>query len=560
MPAAVTELPRPLRAILALGLLTSAATQSGCPAMPGEFGNPWDPANSALDFDGDGVPNSEDRCPDRPSEREESICDGLDNDCDGLVDERLGPIPADNVRGVCADNVRVCGGAAGYVDAGNNHVPAKEECNGLDDDCDGKTDEGDPDGGGRCDTGESGRCSRGTEHCRDGWLRCTPDDDSVAEVCNGLDDDCDGSTDEGDPEGGLACATAEFGRCSFGTQSCGKDGRLRCERASGPAVEECNGLDDDCDGSVDEWGVCGSCVPGVVNPDAPLHERWVQVCPGEFLMGSPWDEPARRPSDPGSEMQHRVAITRPILVQATEVTQGQWSAVARAEGWAVENPSSFPGDDRRPVENVTWWEALRYMNALSRLSGLPECYRELAGCDGGDPGSEQDCGAARWAAGPDCEGYRLPTDAEWEYAARAGAEGMFPGCGPAGAADACDSSNLLTCDALNLDLDTRGVYCANNPWGPAPVGSKAPNDLGLHDVMGNVWEWVWDWHSTTHGGHVGLDQVLRDPTGPEEGDYRVVRGGSWSYFAWHCRVAHRSSYTPGYRSNDLGLRPVRTGS
>jgi formylglycine-generating enzyme required for sulfatase activity len=332
--------------------------------------------------------------------------------------------------------------------------------------------------------------------------------------------------------------------------------RFGCAPCPDPAdrgPEVCDGRDNDCDGEADEDGAC-PCEPGVVNPADPVQERWVQVCPGEFVMGSPADEPSRE----DNEEQHRVEITRPFLIQATEVTQGQWRAVARAEGWAVENPSFFPGDDLRPVENVNWWEALHYLNALSRAEGLAECYTDFAGCDGADPGSDQECASVSWAAGPGCEGYRLPTEAEWERAARAGGAGMFQGCGAQGEADACDGSNMETCDALNPDLDAVGVYCANDPGRPAPVGSKAANAWGLHDVHGNVWEWTWDGYATDYGGHQGLGGAVADPTGPLAGSTRVYRGGSWDFYADYARAANRGLGDPGNRRGHLGFRLARS--
>ena len=356
------------------------------------------------------------------------------------------------------------------------------------------------------------------------------------------------------PAGGEVEPECDLTECPCPDAVCRPAGRCFCPECS---VDEDCPAGEACMGWVCE-PVVTDCVPGPVNPEAPVSERWVQVCPGEFVMGSPAEEPDREPWDPGSETQHRVEITRPFLVKATEVTQGEWRAVARAEGWAVENPSTYPGDDLRPVETVNWWEALRYLNALSRGEDLDECYVDFTGCDGDDPGSGQECASVTWPGGLDCEGFRLPTEAEWEYAARAGTTGMFYNCGPQGEADACDAGNLAGCGALNADLAEVAVYCANDPGHPAEVGSRAPNAWGLHDALGNVYEWAWDWYATGYGGHQGMGGVVTDPLGGPPGVYRVFRGGSWALYAEHCRTAFRFRHTPGARNGALGLRPARS--
>ena len=216
---------------------------------------------------------------------------------------------------------------------------------------------------------------------------------------------------------------------------------------------------------------------------ATIGYRMVQIPAGRFLMGSPGNEPSRD----GDETQHWVTISKGFSLGVTEVTQGQWKRVMGS------NPSNFKncGDDC-PVESVSWTDAVEFCNRLSDLEGLSRCYS-----------------GQNWDQS--CTGYRLPTEAEWEYAARAGTTGPF------------HTGNCLSTSEANYDGNYPLSGCSKGQYRKTPirVGSLASNSWGLYDMHGNVWEWVWDWKADYPSGSV------TDPVGPSGGSTRVDRGGSW---------------------------------
>jgi formylglycine-generating enzyme required for sulfatase activity len=221
------------------------------------------------------------------------------------------------------------------------------------------------------------------------------------------------------------------------------------------------------------------------SPDAATNSvgmRMVRVAPGSFLMGSPPGEPMRQEE----ETPHRVTLTRAFRIAATEVTRRQWLAVMpRSDG-------SEPGDDR-PVTSVSWTEAQEFCAALSRREG---------------------------------KRYRLPTEAEWEYACRAGA--------PAG-----------------TDLAATAWYSENSDAATHPVGLKAANAWGLSDMLGNAAEWTLDAYGPYPRGDVS------DPTGAATGATKVVRGGSWRSFPAALRCAAGAGTPESYQLPHVGLRVVQ---
>ena len=233
---------------------------------------------------------------------------------------------------------------------------------------------------------------------------------------------------------------------------------------------------------------------------------------GTFRMGSPEGvgESYERP-------QHEVRLTRPYWMGVYPVTQALWAAVA-TQAKLPPKPSRFEGD-QRPVERVSWFDAVRWCNAASQLAHLGQVYRIG---EGDSPTVENVAGAT---------GFRLPTEAEWEYACRAG------------------TTTRWSFGEDEGRLPEHGWFDGNGAGQTHPVGEKAANPWGLHDLHGSVWEWCDD-------GVRGYAAALAvDPAGARA-DRRVVRGGSWNYSADRCRCAFRSMRNPGSRNENQGFRVV----
>ena len=228
-----------------------------------------------------------------------------------------------------------------------------------------------------------------------------------------------------------------------------------------------------------------------------LGQTFSLIPAGTFTMGSPPDEPGRY----GDETQHQVTLTQPFYMQTTEVTQAQWETVMGS------NPSYFSGCPTCPVEGVSWNDVQEFIIKMNvRGEGT----------------------------------YSLPTEAQWEYAARAGSTTAFYNGG----------ITALTWGDPNLDAI--GWYCYNSSSMTHPVAQKIPNAWGLYDMSGNVGEWCSDWYG------IYSSSAVTDPTGPSSGSSRVIRGGSWYEYARECRSAYRGEYySPDSSRSWIGFRLLR---
>ncbi len=272
---------------------------------------------------------------------------------------------------------------------------------------------------------------------------------------------------------------------------------------------------------------------------------------GVFEMGDALNE--GRPS----ERPLRQIDVPAFMIDRHPVTWTEWRVVHQ---WAVENGYSFdhPGAgqaDDHPVQSISWFDAVKWSNARSEMEGLVPCYytsddfTETRIYRTGRVAMQSDW--VRW----DATGYRLPTEIEWEKAARGGAEGRrFPWQ----VNEITHSrANYFSWQGYDYDLGPDRGYHPMHDEGSYPktnaVDEFEPNEYGVKGMAGNVWEWCWDWYDEEA---YTLDPET-NPYGPEEGTMRVRRGGSWLTNAWHARVALRFGYEPDESRGTLGFRNVR---
>jgi len=258
---------------------------------------------------------------------------------------------------------------------------------------------------------------------------------------------------------------------------------------------------------------------------------WIPA--GTFTMGNPGNSPPQR----------QVTISEGFWIGVYPVTQQQWEQImGNNPSYFQANPAGGETQGRRPVEQVSWYDALVFANRLSILEGLAPAYRI-----GGSTNPDDWGDAPYWVFSeiwdaveivPGSNGWRLPTEAQWEYAARAGTTTAFSN----GVADWYEDI---------ASLQATGWFHFNSDDMTREVGLRQANPWGLHDIHGNVWEWVWDWFGANP------NEAQTDPAGAASGRFRVNRGGSFTHSPNHAGSAFRSGDAPFGRYNFLGLRLAR---
>ena len=327
------------------------------------------------------------------------------------------------------------------------------------------------------------------------------------------------------------CASGSTQKCDCvgggqGAQVCADDGKK---------WGECKGCSSKPDSGAD------SAKPDTAAPDAPRPDalqpdaaivapgKWVTVPSGKFTMGSPATEKCRGTT----ETQHVVTLTNKFEIQNTEVTQGQYKA------FMGYNPSLYATcGNNCPVEHVNWHQAAAYCNELSKKKGKTQCYL----CTG--KGKEITCQETNSTKGSGiygCTGYRLPTEAEWEYAYRAGTTKAFY------------NGDISACSGKETTLEKIAWYKSNAGGQTNPVAKKTANAWGVYDLAGNVYEWCHDLDQKDLGA-----KPVTDPVGSGSA-FRMTRGGSWDSPASYHRAAYRNhGGVAKNRFANVGFRCVRT--
>jgi formylglycine-generating enzyme required for sulfatase activity len=260
--------------------------------------------------------------------------------------------------------------------------------------------------------------------------------------------------------------------------------------------------------------LCILCAVFAASLEPGLKPKMIAVTGGTFFMGT------NEGVYSANAKVHEVSL-KSFVISETPVTQELYTAVMK------NNPSRFKGGDR-PVDSVSWFDAITFCNALSEQSGLPPAYTiDESGVN------------VTWDR--DSRGFRLPTEAEWEYAARGGQKGAL--------------GEPLTTPrfAGSQDINELAWYNRNSNRQSQPVKGKLPNELNLYDMCGNVWEWCWDWYDDYPA------EKVSDPSGAPRGKNKVYRGGSFFNDLNQLRVTFRSWAAPSQNINSAGFRIAQNG-
>ena len=273
---------------------------------------------------------------------------------------------------------------------------------------------------------------------------------------------------------------------------------------------------------------------------------------GTFQMGDHFSE-----GNSDEIPLHSVTVSD-FYMGETEVTQKEWSDIMGS------NPASgFGVGDNYPVYNVSWYAIMVYCNKRSIEEDITPCYTINSSTNPDDWGVIPTSSDSMWNAA-ECdwsvEGYRMPTEAEWEYAARGGLSGQrFPnGATISHSTNGDTQSNYYGSNSYTYDVSPTAGFHPDYNVSTSPVGSFPPNGYGIYDMSGNLWEWCWDWHDSGYYTTCNNLGSVTDPLGPSGGSNRVLRGGYWTDNAYVCRVTYRSIGAPDGSYSNMGFRVVRT--